>query len=87
MPTTQPPDLPPLTGMSPAAAQTLGDYLRRLRTWAYQEVDRAIKKDEAAPQVILSASDQKNPTAIFSLTVDHTGATHVTQIPLGGGKP
>jgi hypothetical protein len=73
--------------MSPAAAQALSDYLRRLATWAYHEIDRKIGKDEATPGVLLSASDEKIPKHIFKLTVDHTGASHVTAVPLGGANP
>jgi hypothetical protein len=81
MPTVAPPDVPPGTPFA------LADYLRRLRTWAYTEIDKKIPKDEAAPHLLLSPSDQKTPTATFMLTVDSAGVTHVTSVPLGGGKP
>lgn len=87
MPTVPPPDIPSFTGMSPAASEALGAYLRRLSTWASQEIDKKVGKDEATPRIILSASDQKPPTTVFSVTVDHTGALAATAIPLGGGRP
>ena len=81
MPTQAPPDIP---ANVPAP---VADYLRRLSTWAYQELDRKISRNEATPAVLFSASDEKPPKHIFSLTVDHTGASHVTPVPLGGGAP
>ena len=83
MPSTQAPDVPSL----PSMPQALIDYLRRLRTWAYQEIDDKIARTEAVPFVLLSASDEKNPTTVFKLSVDSSGAIQVTQVPLGRGKP
>jgi hypothetical protein len=81
MPTQAPPDIP--SKVPPDVA----DYLRRLSTWAYQEIDRKISKNEATPGVLFSASDEKPPKHIFLLTVDHAGATHVTPVSLGGSNP
>jgi hypothetical protein len=87
MPTQAPPDVPTFSGMSPPASQALSDFLRRLSTWAYQEIDKKVPKDEATAHVILSSSDQKPVTTIFAITVDHTGAITASPIPLGSGKP
>jgi hypothetical protein len=88
MPTQRPPDVP--GGLDPKVA----DYLRRLATWAYQEIDGKVPKAEAVPQLLLSASDQKPPKVIHALTINAAGAINATvtgvaapSIPLGGGKP
>jgi hypothetical protein len=81
MPTTAPPDVP--HGLDPKAA----DYLRRLATWAFQEIDKKVPKAEAVPQLLLSASDQKPPTSIHALTINAAGAITATSVALGGGKP
>jgi hypothetical protein len=81
MPTQAPPDIPA------NVPKEVADYLRRLATWAYQEIDRKISKNEATPAVLFSASDEKIPVHVFKLTVDHTGASHVTAVPLGGANP
>ena len=81
MPTQRPPDVPA------TVPQPVADYLRRLATWAYQEIDRKIPKDEATLHVLLAPSDQKPPTTVFSITVDHTGAMKIASVALGGGKP
>jgi hypothetical protein len=78
MPTVAPPELPNLPSLTP----DVSDYLRRLRAWAYAEIDKKIPTTEAVVQIMLAASDEKTPVHIFKLTVDHTGALHVTQIPL-----
>lgn len=83
MPTQPPPDLPASSQISPL----LSDYLRRLSTWAFQEINKKVTKDEATPHVIFAASDQKQPTSTFKLTVDSTGTVGVSQVPLGKGKP
>ena len=81
MPTQPPPDIPS------KVPHEVAEYLRRLNAWAYQELDRKVPKDEAVPAILLSASDQKNPTAVFRLTVNAAGNFVGTQVPLGGGKP
>lgn len=83
MPTVPPPDLPHVPGLP---AQLI-DYLRKSNRWAFEELEKKVPKNEAVVWIMLSASDQKNPTAVFKLQVDHTGAVHVTQMPLGGGAP
>jgi hypothetical protein len=81
MPTVAPPDVP--QGLDPTAAA----YLRRLATWAYQEIDKKVPKAEAVPQLLLSASDQKPPIAVHALTINAAGAIAATSVALGGGKP
>jgi hypothetical protein len=81
MPTIAPPDVPP--GLDPKAA----DFLRRLATWAYQEIDKKVPKAEAVPQLLLSASDQKPPTSVHALTINALGSISVVSVPLGKGAP
>jgi hypothetical protein len=87
MPTTPPPDVPSLTGMSPAASAALGAYLRRLSAWAGQEIDKKIGKDEPVPQVLLYPITQKTPTAVFGIVVNDSGVMATQPVPFGGGKP
>lgn len=87
MPTQRPPDVPPLTGMSPAAAQALSDYLRRLAMWAYQEIDAKVPKAEAVPQLLLSPITEKPPVHIFGVVVNSSGVLATQAVPLGSGKP
>jgi hypothetical protein len=75
------PDVPPKT------PPELAEYLRRLRTWAFTEIDKKISKDEATAHVVLTPSDEKTPTKVYAITVDSSGALHTTAVPLGGGKP
>ena len=81
MPTVPPPDVPPNT------PDNVADYLRRLRTWAFTELEKKIPKDEAVPQVLLSASDQRPPTKVHALTINAAGAIASTSVALGTGKP
>lgn len=87
MPTVPPPDVPAFTGMSPAAAQALGDYLRRLATWAGQEIDKKIGKAEPVPQVMLYPATQKTPQAVFGIVVNDSGVIATQRVPFGGGQP
>lgn len=87
MPTVPPPDVPNLSGMSPAASQALGDYLRRLATWAGQEIDKKIGKTEPVQQVMLYPVNQKTPTVVWSIVVNDAGVMATQRVPLGGGKP
>ena len=81
MPTQAPPDIP--SGLDPKVA----DYLRRVNTWAFQEIDGKVSKTEPAPALMLSPSDQKQPNTVFRISVDSSGNLSTTQVPLGGGKP
>lgn len=81
MPTQRPPDVPP------NVPQPVADYLRRLATWAYQEIDAKVPKEEAVPHLLLSPITQKPPTAIFEIVVNDAGAMATQRVPLGGGKP
>jgi hypothetical protein len=81
MPTQAPPDVPP--NVPPQVA----DYLRRLSTWAFQEIDKKIPKNEATAHVLLIPSDVKIPAKVFKITVDSAGAVHTAQAPLAGGPP
>ena len=81
MPTQRPPDIPP--GLPPNVA----DYLRRLNAWAYQEIDKKASMNEAIPSLLFAASDQKNPNAVWRLSVNADGSVVSTSIPLGSGSP
>lgn len=81
MPTQRPPDVPP--GLDPQVAQ----YLRRLATWAYQEIDAKVPKEEAVRHILLSPITQKPPTTIFEIVVNETGSMAAQRVALGGGKP
>lgn len=77
MATLPPPDVP--AGIDPKVAS----YLRTLNIWLYHELEKKIQKDEAIPSLLLSASDQKRPTAVHSLTVNSVGVIAATLVPLG----
>jgi hypothetical protein len=87
MPTTPPPDVPSLAGMSPAANEALAAYLRRLAAWAAQEIDKKIGKTEPVPQIMLYPATQKTPQAVFAIVVNDTGIMATQRIPFGGGQP
>lgn len=80
MPTVRPPELP--GSIDPRTAE----YLRRLMTWAYQELERKIPKDEATRHVLLQAYDV-NPGKVYEVRVTNAGALQANALPLGGGKP
>jgi hypothetical protein len=65
----------------------LVDYLRRHRTWAMQEIEKAIKKEEATAHLLLAAYDVKANPKIFRIEVTNAGALQANNAPLGGGKP
>ena len=81
MPTLRPPDLP--SGIDPK----LADYLRRLNTWAFQEIDKKIPKDEATTQLIVAAYDAKTNPRVFKIQVTNSGLLQANDVPYGGGKP
>lgn len=81
MPTQRPPDVPS------NVPQPVADYLRRLATWAYQEIDAKIPKDEATAHLILAAYDVKANPKVFRIEVTNSGALQANDVPLGGGKP
>jgi acyl-homoserine lactone acylase PvdQ len=87
MPTQAPPDVPLFPNMSPAASQALADYLRRLSTWAYQEINRKIAKDEATAHLILAAYDVKQNPNIFQIEVTSSGTLQANPVALGGANP
>jgi hypothetical protein len=80
-----PPNMP--TGLDPRLDPKLVDYLRRFSFWAYNELNAKISINEAVPQLMLSASDEKPPVHVFVVTVDSSGAMSIHPVPLGGGKP
>ena len=77
MPVAAPPDGP--TEVPSGAAP----YLRRLRTWAYTELQRALLKSEAAAFVLL----QSPSGAVFQITVGDDGRLVSTPIVLATGRP
>jgi hypothetical protein len=81
MPVQPPPSVPS------DVPQPVADYLRQLNLWAYQELNKAIRKDEATSQLILAAYDQKQNPNVFRITISNSGALTATQVPLGGGRP
>lgn len=81
MPTTPPPDVPS------GVPQPIADYLRRLQVWAYQELDKAVKKDEATTKILLAAYDKKTNPGVYSLGVNSAGTVTATAVPYGEGKP
>ena len=83
MTTVPPPDVPHLTGFPPA----LQEYLRRLTQWAASEIDKKVSTDTATPGILLLPTDVKPPSTVYKITVDHLGALHTVQMPLGQGKP
>lgn len=62
------------------------EYLQRFSAWVSNELFTTISSNTAAPQVLLSASDEKPPKHIFSLTVNSGGALSVTAVSLGGAR-
>lgn len=82
MPTSPPPEIP--QDVDPNVAR----YLRRLGTWAFQEIDAKVPKNEAVAQLLLNPSDQKPPKAVYALTVKNTAPTvvQVNPVPLGKGS-
>lgn len=87
MPTVPPPDVPSFSGMSPAASQALANYLRRLATWAGQEIDKKIGKTDPVQQIMLYPATQKTPQAVFAIIVNETGVIATQRVPFGGGQP
>lgn len=81
MPTSRPPDVP--SGVDPQVAQ----YLRRLATWAYQEIDAKIGKTDPVQQVLLYPITQKTPQAVFGLIVNESGVMATQRVGFGSGQP
>jgi len=81
MPTSPPPDIPHTVDPKNA------EYLRRLILWMRTELEKRPLTGEAATALLLTPSDQKKPSTVWSLTVNSTGVVSTTQVPLGGGKP
>lgn len=77
------PDIPNLPNASPQ----LVDFLTRFRLWAMNELSNKVPQDQAISALHFLPSDQKPPATTLMLTIDHTGAIHVMQMPLGGGLP
>jgi hypothetical protein len=80
MSTNPPPNIPS------NIPQPVAAYLQRLSLWAYEEINRAVKKNEAEPHLILAAYDQKQNPNIFRVEVTNAGALEANQVPLGGGN-
>jgi hypothetical protein len=80
MPTNPPPNIPA------NVPQPVADYLQRLSLWAYEEINKAIKRDEATAHLILTAYDQKQNPNIFRVEVTNAGGLQANQVPLGGGN-
>lgn len=83
MPTQAPPDVPASSEISPL----LSDYMRRFSTWAFQEINKKVSKTEPQPSLLLTPSDQKQPSTVFQVAVDSAGNLSTTQVPLGRGRP
>lgn len=80
-----PPDLPNM----PDVSTTLSAYLRNFSLWCRNGFADKVSATQAAPGVLLLASDAPPGTTpkVFMIEVDSAGVISARPIGLGGGQP